>query len=59
VGRELSTTDPALRRCWHPVPRPADVADQPHAVMLLDEPWVLYRVDGQVRASGDCDRNDT
>jgi vanillate O-demethylase monooxygenase subunit len=50
VGRELSNTDPALRHCWHPVARPADVGDQPHAVLLLGEPWVLYRADGVIRA---------
>ncbi|HVT42456.1 MAG TPA: aromatic ring-hydroxylating dioxygenase subunit alpha [Acidimicrobiales bacterium] len=50
MGRELSNTDPALRHCWHPVARPDEVHEQPHAVMLLGEPWVLYRVDGEVRA---------
>ena len=50
MARALTNTDPALRRCWHPVARSGDVTDQPHGVMLLGEPWVLYRADGQVRA---------
>jgi vanillate O-demethylase monooxygenase subunit len=50
VVRTLANTDPALRHCWHPVARSGDVTDQPHGVMLLGEPWALYRVDGLVRA---------
>jgi phenylpropionate dioxygenase-like ring-hydroxylating dioxygenase large terminal subunit len=48
----LSNTHPALRRCWHPVARSADVADRPHRVLLLGEPWVLVRLgsDGELRA---------
>jgi phenylpropionate dioxygenase-like ring-hydroxylating dioxygenase large terminal subunit len=53
VTRPLSNTDPALRRCWHPVARSADVTEQPHGVMLLGEPWVLYRAGGEVRAFPD------
>ena len=30
--------------------RPAEVTDQPTRVMLLGEPWVLYRAGGRVRA---------
>jgi phenylpropionate dioxygenase-like ring-hydroxylating dioxygenase large terminal subunit len=41
VARALTNTDPALRRCWHPVARCSDVTDQPHGVLLLGEPWVL------------------
>jgi vanillate O-demethylase monooxygenase subunit len=48
--RPLSNTDPALRRCWHPVARPADVGEQPLGVMLLGEPWALYRAGGEVVA---------
>lgn len=48
VSRLLTNTDPALRRCWHPVARSADVTEQPHGVVLLGEPWVLYRADDQV-----------
>jgi len=46
----LTNTDPALRRCWHPVARSGEVLDQPHGVTLLGEPWVLYRSGGSVRA---------
>ena len=53
VPRPLSNTDPALRRCWHPVARSGDVAEQPHGVMLLGEPWVLFRSGGAVRAFAD------
>jgi phenylpropionate dioxygenase-like ring-hydroxylating dioxygenase large terminal subunit len=53
VARALTNTDPALRRCWHPVARCGDVTDQPFGVMLLGEPWVLYRSGGRVRASAD------
>jgi phenylpropionate dioxygenase-like ring-hydroxylating dioxygenase large terminal subunit len=57
VARLLSNTDPALRRCWHPVARSADVTEQPHGVKLLGEPWVVYRSDGEVRAFADrCPR---
>jgi phenylpropionate dioxygenase-like ring-hydroxylating dioxygenase large terminal subunit len=40
---ELTNTHPALRYCWHPVARAADVADRPLRVLLLGEPWVLVR----------------
>ena len=53
MARALTNTDPALRRCWHPVARTADVTEQPHGVMLLGEPWVLYRSGGAVRAFAD------
>ncbi len=50
VGRLLSNTDAALRRCWHPVARAGDVGDQPSGVVLLGEPWVLHRSGGDVVA---------
>ena len=53
VVRALTNTDPALRRCWHPVARSGDVTEQPHGVMLLGEAWVLYRSGGEVRAFAD------
>ena len=53
MERVLSNDDPALRRCWHPVARPAEVTEQPHRVMLLGEPWVLYRADGRIVAFTD------
>ncbi len=43
----LSNTHPALRHCWHPVARSAEVTDRPSKVRLLGEPWVVYRVDGR------------
>lgn len=43
-GAELSNTHPALRRCWHPVARSADVGRGPERVLLLGEPWVLVRL---------------
>ncbi len=53
MPRPLTNTDPALRLCWHPVARCEDVTDQPLAVRLLGEPWVLVRTEGQVRAFTD------
>ena len=48
----LGNTHPALRRCWHPVARSAEVTDRPARTMLLGEPWVLVRIGpgGEVRA---------
>lgn len=43
----LSNTHPALRRCWHPVARSAEVTDRPSKIWLLGQSWVLYRVDGR------------
>ena len=53
MERLLSNVDPALRRCWHPVARPAEVTEQPRQVMLLGEPWVLYRAGGRIVAFAD------
>jgi len=50
MGRMLSNVDPALRSCWHPVARPSEVTEQPLRVMLLGEPWVLYRAGGRIVA---------
>jgi phenylpropionate dioxygenase-like ring-hydroxylating dioxygenase large terminal subunit len=49
----LSNIDPALRHCWHPVARPAEVTGQPRRFLLLGEPWVLYRVGGTIVAFAD------
>src|SRR6187200_1964157 len=43
----------ALRRCWHPVARAADLVDRPVAVTLLDEPLVLVRLGAEVAAFPD------
>ena len=51
--RALSNIDPALRRCWHPVARPSEVTAQPLRVMLLGQPWVLYRAGGRIVAFED------
>jgi phenylpropionate dioxygenase-like ring-hydroxylating dioxygenase large terminal subunit len=53
MGHLLSNVDPALRRCWHPVARPSEVTEQPLRVMLLGEPWVLYRAGGRIVAFAD------
>lgn len=50
AGRVLSNVDPALRRCWHPVARSAEVGDQPYRALLLGEPWVLWRSGGVLGA---------
>ncbi|MGP0032388.1 MAG: Rieske 2Fe-2S domain-containing protein [Acidimicrobiales bacterium] len=51
--RALANTDAALRRCWHPVARPAEVTERPIRVRLLGQAWVLYRVAGRVVAFED------
>ena len=53
MSRTLSNTDPALRRCWHPVARPGEVTEQPRRFLLLGEPWVLYRAGGEIVAFAD------
>ena len=53
MERLLSNVDPALRRCWHPVARPAEVTEQPRQVLLMGEPWVLYRAGGRIVAFAD------
>jgi phenylpropionate dioxygenase-like ring-hydroxylating dioxygenase large terminal subunit len=41
--RWLSNTDPALRRCWHPVARSDEVGADPVPVRLLGDDWTLAR----------------
>ena len=53
MSRTLSNVDPALRRCWHPVARPAEITEQPRRVLLLGQPWVLYRAQGRLVAFED------
>jgi phenylpropionate dioxygenase-like ring-hydroxylating dioxygenase large terminal subunit len=53
MERTLGNTDAALRRCWHPVARPAEVSEQPTRFMLLGQAWVLYRVGGEIVAFAD------
>lgn len=43
----------ALRRFWHPVAWADELTDAPLAARLLDEPIVLVRLDGEVRAFKD------
>jgi phenylpropionate dioxygenase-like ring-hydroxylating dioxygenase large terminal subunit len=45
----LTNTEPALRRAWHPVARSAEVTEQPRRVLLLGQPYVLYRAGGRPR----------
>ena len=55
---QLTNTHPALRYCWHPVARSADVGERPLRVLLLGEPWVLVRLgpgaDGLVAFADRC-----
>ena len=47
--------NPALRHCWHPVARSADVGeDEPVGVEVLGERWCLVRLDGELAAFGDA-----
>ena len=43
----------ALRQFWHPVLWADELFDRPVAARLLDEPIVLVRLDGSVRAFKD------
>jgi phenylpropionate dioxygenase-like ring-hydroxylating dioxygenase large terminal subunit len=47
-GRWFTNTDPALRKCWHPVAAAADVTETPMQVTLLGQDWVLVRIDGEL-----------
>ena len=50
----IDNEHPALRRCWHPVARSADIADdRPVAVDLLGERWCLVRLGGELAALRD------
>ena len=45
---------PALRNCWHPVARSADVVEGvPLQVELLGEHWCVLRLNGQLAAFPD------
>jgi len=44
----LHNTHEALRRCWHPVARSAEVVDGPTRAVLLGTPLVLFRTGGVV-----------
>lgn len=50
MTRALTNVDPVLRAAWHPVLRATDLGDDPVAVRLLGEDWVLVRLDGTVAA---------
>lgn len=51
--RPLGNTDPALRRCWHPVALSSDVAADPVGVRLLGEDYVVARLGGGLSAFPD------
>ncbi|MCK9893385.1 aromatic ring-hydroxylating dioxygenase subunit alpha [Frankia sp. AgB32] len=53
MPRRLRNTTSALRHGWHPVARSAEVRDEPVAVRLLGQPWVLARLDGTLAAFAD------
>lgn len=46
----IDNETPALRRAWHAVATAETVLDAPVQVWLLGEPWVLVRLDGELRA---------
>ncbi len=46
----LTNTSAALRRAWHVVATSDEVGDAPMGVRLFNEPWVLVRLNGAVRA---------
>lgn len=49
----LTNTETALRRGWHPVALSSEVRDEPIAVRLLGEAWVLARLDDRLAAFAD------
>ena len=49
----LTNTSPVLRRAWHCVAESEEVDSTPRRVWLLDEPWVVVRMAGRVRAFRD------
>jgi phenylpropionate dioxygenase-like ring-hydroxylating dioxygenase large terminal subunit len=49
----FSNSDATLRQFWHPVAVEAALPDSPHQVWLLDEPWVLVQLDGELVALRD------
>ncbi len=51
--RWFTNEHPALRRCWHPVARSADVGESPVAVELLGEHWCVVRLNGMLTALPD------
>ena len=53
MSRRLTNTDPALRHGWHPVALTTELRDEPLAVRLLGEPWVLARLGGTLTAFED------
>ena len=59
-GRALTATEatahnasPGLERAWYAVALSTEVGDGPVGVRVLDRPWVLVRLDGEVRAFED------
>jgi vanillate O-demethylase monooxygenase subunit len=52
-GGILSNTSPQLASYWHPVATATEVGDEPVKVMLLGEPWVLARINGELSAFRD------
>ena len=53
TGCVLDNTSPGLRRAWHAVCTSAELGDEPRAVWLLGDPWVLWRGPGRVLAAPD------
>lgn len=49
----LTNVDPSLRSAWHPVLRVSELGDEPVAVRLLGEDWVVVRLDGEIVALAD------
>ncbi|WP_261555633.1 aromatic ring-hydroxylating oxygenase subunit alpha [Frankia tisae] len=53
MTHRLKNTTAALRHGWHPVARSGEVADEPVAVRLLGDPWVIARLDDGLAAFAD------
>src|SRR5438552_592230 len=49
----LDNSSASARRAWHAVAASAEVGDGPVQIWLLGDPWVLVRLDGQIRAFAD------
>jgi phenylpropionate dioxygenase-like ring-hydroxylating dioxygenase large terminal subunit len=50
-GRQLTNTDPALRRAWHPAALASEVGEQPVRVDVVGSGWTLRRVGDRLLAA--------
>jgi phenylpropionate dioxygenase-like ring-hydroxylating dioxygenase large terminal subunit len=49
-GRQLTNTDPALRRAWHPAALAGEIGEQPVGVDVVGSSWTLRRAGDRLLA---------